>query len=376
MNTQRTKSIVIASVVAVAVTLWMLSGLIGGESPSPATGSTVRDESTGSGNPERRPRVLVQRSSARSIRREIRVSARTEPNRQVELRAETDGAVISIGAERGALVANGQLIVNLDMRDRTAQLEEAEALIVQMQLQFEAAERLRGQQFVSEAQIAEAKARLVGAEAAKTRILDDIGYTTVKAPFDAVLQDRLVEVGDFVQSGDAVAYLVDTDPMIVVGEVNEREVHSLAVGNPGTAELVGGITVEGTIRYLAPVAEESTRTFRVELAVPNPDGTLRAGMTAELKLAAEEITAHSLSSALLALADDGTVGVKAVGDDNRVNFYPAEIVGTSAEGILVTGLPTELGIISLGSGFVVEGQIVEAVVDPQAMSRSDDERPY
>ena len=374
--TPRTKSMLAAGAVTLAVALWMLSG-VGDDPPSPSTRSTLRDGEAGGGdNPERRPRVLVQRSTARAITREILVSARTEPNRQVELRAETDGAVVSIGAERGAIVANGQRIVSLDMRDRTALLEEAEALIVQMQLQYEAAERLRGQQFVSEAQIAEAKARLVGAEAVKHRILDDIGYTTVKAPFDAVLQDRSVEIGDYVQAGDAVAFLVDTDPMIVVGEVNEREVHSLAVGNTGTARLVDDTIVEGTIRYLAPVADENTRTFRVELAVPNPDGSLRAGMTADLRLAAEQITAHSLSPAALALADDGTVGVKAVDAASRVRFYPVEIVSASPEGISVTGLPQELGIISLGSGFVIEGQIVEAVSDPAAMSRSDDARPY
>lgn len=364
--------------VTLAVAIWMVSGIFGGEDPAdPATRSTVRSDGTApSDNPERRPRVLVLRSSARTVRREILVSARTEPNRQVELRAETDGTVIALGVERGASVEAGQRIVSLDMRDRAARLEEAEALIVQMQLQYEAAERLRGQQFVSEAQIAEAKARLVGAQAARQGILDDIDYTTIDAPFDAVLQDRSVEIGDYVQSGDAVAFVVDTDPMIVVGEVNEREVHSLAVGNPGTARLVDNTTVEGTIRYLAPVADENTRTFRVELAVPNPDGTLRAGMTAELKLSAEEITAHTLSASALALADDGTVGVKAADAESRVRFHPVEIVGTSPEGISVTGLPRELDIISLGQGFVVEGQLVEAVSSPEAMSQSDDARPY
>jgi multidrug efflux system membrane fusion protein len=377
-TTPRTASILVAGGVTLAVAIWMLSGMLRGEnSADPATRSTVRSDSTGaSDNPERRPRVLVQRSSARTVRREILVSARTEPNRQVELRAETDGAVIALGVERGAGVETGQRIVSLDMRDRAARLEEAEALIVQMQLQYEAAERLRGQQFVSEAQIAEAKARLVGAQAARQNILDDIDYTTIDAPFDAVLQDRSVEVGDYVQSGDAVAIVVDTDPMIVVGEVNEREVHSLAVGNPGAARLVDGTTVDGTIRYLAPVADENTRTFRVELAVPNPDGALRAGMTAELELSAEEITAHSLSASALALADDGTVGVKAVDTESRVRFHPVEIVGTSNEGISVTGLPREIDIISLGQGFVVEGQLVEAVFDPEAMSQSGDARPY
>jgi multidrug efflux system membrane fusion protein len=262
------------------------------------------------------------------------------------------------------------------MRDRAARLEEAEALIIQTQLQYEAAERLRGQQFVSEAQIAEAKARLVGAEAEKQTILDDIDYTTIEAPFDGVLQERTVEIGDYVQSGDTVAFIVDTDPMIVVGEVNEREVHSLGIGNSGSARLVDGTTVDGTIRYLAPVADESTRTFRVELAVPNPEGNLRAGITAELKLSAEEITAHTLSASALALADDGTVGVKAVDEQNRVHFHPVEIVSTSPDGILVTGLHREVGIISLGQGFVIEGQLVEAVSDPEAVSQSGDARAY
>jgi multidrug efflux system membrane fusion protein len=375
-TTPRTKSIIGAGVVVLAVALWMLSG-IGGDPASPATGSTVRETGTAANdNPERRPRVLVQRSTARTITREILVSARTEPNRQVELRVQTDGVVVALGAERGARVASGERIVGLDMRDRAAQLEEAEAFVEQTRLQYEAAERLRGQQFMSEAQIAEAKARFVGAEAAKERIIDDIEYTNISAPFEGIVQDRLVEIGDFVQSGDEVVQLVDTDPIIVVGEVNEREVHTLAVGNAGTARLVDDSTVEGTIRYLAPVADENTRTFRVELAVPNPDGNLRAGMTAELRLAAEQITAYSLSPALLALADDGTVGVKTVDAQNRVRFYPVEIVGTSPEGISVTGLPRELDIISLGQGFVMDGQIVEAVMDPAASSGSGDARPY
>jgi multidrug efflux system membrane fusion protein len=262
------------------------------------------------------------------------------------------------------------------MRDRDARLEESEALIVQMRLQYEAAERLRGQQFISEAQIAEAKARLVGAEAARKRVLDEIGYTKVTAPFAAVVQDRSVEVGDYVKSGDSIARLVDTDPMIIVGEVNEREIHELQVGGSGSAKLVNGSIVSGTIRYLSPLADDNTRTFRIELAVPNPDGALRAGMTAELRVSADQIVAHSLSAALLALADDGTVGVKAVDDDNRVRFHPVEIAGSSPEGILVTGLPGELRIISVGQGFVTEGRKVDAVLDPAALSRSADERPY
>jgi multidrug efflux system membrane fusion protein len=255
-TTSKTRSILLACGIALAVTVWMLSGL--GRAPkSDSTPSTVRNESgpgSAAGNPERRIRVMVQHLSARPITREIVVSGRTEPNREVELRAETEGAVVKLGAERGARVSKGARIAELDMRDREARLAEAEALIVQMRLQFEGAQRLQGQQFVSEAQIAEAKARLVGAEAARKKILDDIDYTTIEAPFDAVLQERPVEVGDYVKVGDTIAHLVDTDPLIVVGEVNERDVHEIAVGGKArpSSSMVGSSTARFAISLPSP----------------------------------------------------------------------------------------------------------------------------
>jgi multidrug efflux system membrane fusion protein len=123
---------------------------------------------------------------------------------------------------------------------------------------------------------------------------------------------------------------------------------------------VSGELVEGRICYLAPVAAESTRTFRLELAIPNGDGNLRAGMTAEMRLAADQITAHVLSPALLTLDDSGVVGVKSVNDRNVVEFHAVEIVGSPADGITVTGLPQELRLITVGQGFVKPGERVDA----------------
>jgi membrane fusion protein, multidrug efflux system len=369
--TNRKTSILIACGIALAVAVWMLSGL--GRTPVAVPERSALAAGDASDAPVR---VLVQDIAARQVTREVVVSGRTKPNRAIELKAETDGAVVLLGAERGSRVDQGQRIVGLDIRDRNEQLREAEALVVQRRLESEAANRLRGQQFVSEAQIAEAQARLVSAEAARERIELDIRHTSVTAPFDAVVQDRVVEIGDYVKSGDTVAYLVDIDPIVVVGEVNERDIGHLEVGSEGTARLVGGEIVEGTIRYLAPVAADSTRTYSVELAVPNPAGAIRAGLTAELRLAADVITAHALTPALLALADDGTVGVKAVDEFNRVRFYPVEIIGSSDAGVSVTGLPEQLRIITVGQGFVTEGQTVEAVLDSAALSVSENERAY
>lgn len=364
------KSGLMALGVALVVTVWMLSGLGRDDASAPLASEDGARRALPSDTESASPatRVTVEKSSARTLTREIVVSARTEPNREVEVRAETDGRIVGLGAERGRPVEADALIARLDLRDRNARLEQARALIAQRELEYEAAQRLEDERLISQVQIAEARANLVSARAALEQIELDLRHTNVAAPFDAVIDERFVEIGDYVSSGDSIARLVDTDPLIVVGEVSEREVLSIGIGSQGTARLVNGQHVEGSIRYLAPVADTNTRTFRVELAVPNPGGSLRAGMTAEMRLDAEEITAHSLSPALLTLDDEGIVGVKSVDELGRVAFHPVEIVSSSNDGVLVTGLPDELQIITVGQGFVTPGQRVEAVTDP-ALSR-------
>jgi membrane fusion protein, multidrug efflux system len=357
------KSMWMAVGLSFAAVAWMLSGLFRNSPPAAASPS-----STQVGAEALPTRVSVQVSRARTITREIVVSARTEPNRSVELRAETEGRVVALGAERGARVAAGARIVGLDMRDRQARLAEARALIDYAELQFQAARRLQQQQFVSETHIAELLSRVVAARSGLEKIELEVANTNLVAPFDAVLQERDVEIGDYVNSGDRVAQLVDTDPIIVVGEVGERQIHELAVGTPGFARLVGGAELEGRVRYVAPVAEPSTRTFRVELAVPNAEGSLRAGMTAEMRVAAERVTVHVLSPALLSLDEAGTVGVKAVDARDRVEFHPIEIVESTDAGISVGGLPDEIRLIVVGHGFVKPGELVEPVAAPPRAS--------
>lgn len=353
MNTSKRTSILLAGGVTVAVSLWMLSGL----GSSPVDFSSQADADTISGTPMRVRTELV-RSSA--VTREIVVSARTEPNRLVRLRAETDGAVVSLPVERGNTVSAGATVIELDMRDRNARLAEATSLVTQRELELQARRNLRDRDFASEVEIAEAAARLESAKAARERIQLELDNITIEAPFNGIMQERSVEIGDYVRAGDTVAEIVDIDPLIIAGDVNGKEVSELGVGSPGTAVLVNGTELQGTIRYLSPVADENTRTFRVELAVANPD-RVRAGLTAELRLSGSRLSAHDISSALLTLADDGTVGVKAVDSRNRVEFYPVEIVGASEGGILVTGLPESLRVITVGQGFVTVGQLVEPV---------------
>lgn len=356
------KSILLAVVVAILFFGWMLSGVLGNPAPTENTTETNQAEAT--------MRVSVSDSRARTTTRTISAAARTHFNRGIELRAETTGRVIAIGAERGASISQGDNVVRIDIRDRMAQLAEAEAMIRQRQLEFEAAEQLRGEQFMSPSELAGREAALESARAARERITIDIARTEISAPFDAVVYDRLVEIGDYLAPGDSVAQLIDVDPLIVVADINEREIGAISVGQTGTAFLQNGPSISGRIRYISPAASETTRSFQVEMEIPNPDGALPVGTSARLELEGESISAHEISPGLLTLADDGTIGVKIIDSDDRVRFVPVEIADSTANAALVTGLPDQARIITVGQGFVDEGQLVIPDVESPDSSRA------
>jgi multidrug efflux system membrane fusion protein len=343
--------------IAVAITLWLLSGTLGGAAGDDAGSESVT--ATAVEAPQSKVRVRTQ--TAEEVVRTIVVNGETAPARIVQVAAETDGRVSSIGAERGANVEQGGLLVRLDERDRTARLAQARATVKQREVEYQGRLRLQSQSYVSEAQLQEAIAQLEAARAELRRAELDLGYMTVRAPFDGALQSREVEVGDFVAVGDPIATFVDNRTIIVAADVSEFDARFVEVGEAAEARLATGEVVRGEIRYVAPVADASTRTFAVELEVGNRDGALRAGGTAELLIPAEVVNAHRVSPSLLTLDDAGNVGVKIINGEGAVEFVVADIALSSSNGVWLAGLPDTATIITVGQGFVSTGSLVDAI---------------
>jgi len=342
--------------IAVLVVLWLLSGQLDNSETHEQNA-----QSTTTSHKNTRSSVRVRTQSAEEVQRTIVVNGKTAPARIVELSAETDGRVVFIGAERGRNISQGELIVRLDERDRSARLAQAMATVKQREVEFEAREKLKTESYVSEAQLQEAVAALEAAKTELTRAQLDLTYMSVRAPFDGALQSRIVEIGDFVKQGDPIATFVDNRTIIVTANLSEFDARYVNVDDLAEARLATGGTVHGRIRYVAPVADEATRTFAVELEVDNGDGQLRAGGTAELRIPAESLLAHRVSPSLLTLDDAGNVGIKIINDQGRVEFVVADIALSSADGVWIAGLPTTATIITVGQGFVATGSVVNAI---------------
>jgi len=358
---------IITLAIVVGVAIWMLAGQLY-QSKSDTT--SALDAKTAP-----LPRVRTSVSSAAPMTNRLVLQGRTVAERTVQVSAETAGLVEAIAAERGATVEAGDLIVRLAKEGREAQLLEARSLRETRKVEYEAIKRLKASGYQAETELARARAALDGAEAAVELATLELSRIHIRAPIAGIINTRNVEIGDFVDRGNPVATVVDLDPIRIVGQVSERYLGQVDVGALGEVRLVDDRVVQGRVSYVGKVAANTTRTFPVEIEIPNPDGLIIEGLTAELSLPVTEVRAHRLPPSVLTLSDAGELGVKAIGEDTTVIFYPVTVLGDSPQGIWLGGLPEQLQLLTIGHEFVQAGQRVQPVPEQASVPSPADGGP-
>ena len=351
-------------------------------------------------------RVVAVASEARVIDSAVVVRGETEATRELNVMAETSGIVISDALVKGTLVTEGQLLCEIDPGTRNASLAEAkarlasaiasvpaaEAAVVQARAQLQeaqindnAASRLSEDGFASETRVASAQAAVRAAEAGVSSALSgleaaqatiesaeagvaaaqkEIDRLKVFAPFAGLLETDSAEKGELLSvnspNGAHCATVIQLDPVKLVGFVPETEVGRVTVGARAGARLADGNEVIGQVTFLSRAADETTRTFRVEITVANPELKIRDGQTAEIIIASDGKSAHLLPQSALTLNDEGTLGVRTVTEANQADFVAVSLLRDTIDGVWLAGLPETANVIIIGQEYVVPGVPVEA----------------
>lgn len=361
------RNYIAAAAVAVAFALWLLSGQLGQQAetgPAPALSESRQAMMTLQEDTPTRVRARVVRAQLQTA--DVVVRGRTEADRAVELRAQTSGRVVDLPRDQGDRVAAGDVICRIEDEERAARLQQAEERVRQNEIEFEGFSKLSERGFQSETAIATARANLATARADLEFRRIDLARTEIRAPFDGIVETRPAEIGDLLQVGSVCASVIDPDPMLLVGEVAERDVARVEPGIQATGRLITGDIVTGEVAFVAQTANPSTRTYRVEVRVPNPDLRLRGGITTEIRVPVETIRGHRIPAALLALDDRGDMGVRIVDEDDVVQFVYVDIIKDTPEGLWVAGLPELATIITVGQELVAPGETVEVSYEATA----------
>lgn len=357
-------------------------------------------------------KVLARKSSAREIDSAVILRGQTEASRQVSVQAETSSTVVSPPLRKGAVIEAGQLLCQLSPGTREAALNEARAQladaiagrteaesrvpeaqsrVIEAQARIEealvnqnAAQRLSEGGFAAATRVKSAEASLAAARAtleaarsgvtsatsglqsAEARIQSaaaavaiaekELERLEIRAPFAGLLESDTAELGSLLQPGDLCSVVIQLDPIKLVAFVPETEVERVQVGAMASAELAaGGAPITGVVSFLSRSSDPTTRTFRVEIEVPNSDFAIRDGQTAEIEISAAGSKAHLLPASALTLNADGELGLRTLDENSVVQFNRVNMLRDTINGVWLTGLPDEVDVIVLGQEFVTAG---------------------
>ena len=290
--------------------------------------------------------------------REIRISGATAADKSAVLAARSDGIVETLGVAQGDEITADTLVLKLVGADVAASVATAEVALAQATQELVVGEKLYARGGLAELELTTRRSAKAAADAALQQAQSAEDRLLLKAPFAGTVDSVDVELGEWVQSGTAITTVLSLDPIVVKAEVSERDVAFVSIGGQARVRLVSGVEMEGTIRHVAKQASVGTRTFVVEVALPNPDKSIGSGMTAEVRLFAAPVPAVTVPRSVITLSEDGLIGLRVVGPDNIAQFAPVTLLDDTASGMIVTGVPAGVRIIVAGQDLVRDGEQV------------------
>lgn len=369
----------VAILVFILAGAWVLTGefsFVGsatGQSAEPAPATETENAPSAVEERALQP-VSVAAIPAFDHARTVRVSGVTKADKRTVLTAREGGIIAEIPVRQGDPVKTGDLIARLAPEGRDAALRSAEQALEQARAEAAAREELVKRGTLPRLQLDAVMSALRQAESQVEQARSEIERLDVRAAFDGIVDAVLVEKGGPVGQGTPVANLIALNPLIGVGEINESDLATIAVGSPAQLRLVTGRTVEGSVRYISREAQAATRTFTVEVEVANPDNSIPAGMTAEVILRGTPVRATPVPRSVVTLDNDGNLGIRTVDDDDVVRFHPIDLVDDSTGALLLGGIPDNARVIVSGQNLVTDGQkVAVSEADPDLVKRLVDE---
>ena len=361
------------------------------------------------------PRISAVTVTNSAVRRSVRASGVTRPKAIVTVSAEMAGTARKVPVTEGSAVTGGDVLVALNTTTLPVRIEAAKAEIVAAETAYDTAvdqargtyeeeraaaeatlevarqrleisQKLASQNFSapveqaqlkadyenarmalaridlaknhrSDVEISQGQARLATAKSNLAVLRDQLKKSTITAPTSGWLETVSVDVGEQVGAGTPVATILNMDEVKIIVGVPQTDIAQISVGDPVSVDVAGAGKRKGTVSRIASITSSTTRTFDVEVTVPNADRTLRAGMSVEATIDVGFQPAFGMSPAHLSVAGDGSLTAK-ISEDGIVRVVTVDLVRSGVEQVFVSGLADGDTLLTFGQAFVEAGDTV------------------
>lgn len=252
-----------------------------------AAESGAQPGAAGGGRGSRDALVVVAEAGEGIVNDTLTAIGSGQAVRSVSVRTLVSGQIDEIPVRPGGRVERGDVILKLDASEEELAVERARLAVEDAQARVTRLESLVASRAASSVEAEQARNTLDTARVALRQSELELSRRTVTAPISGSLGILAVNAGDYVTSNSEITTIDDRSEILVEFFVPERFASGMEVGKEVIASAISqpGETFEGEISAVDNRVDETSRTLRVRALIPNPDDTLRAGMSFEVRVA-------------------------------------------------------------------------------------------
>ena len=294
---------------------------------------------------------------------------------EADVVAKVDGEVQAINVEEGDFVRAGQVLAQLDGDRLRLELSESEANLRKLQRDFERNKDLREKGLLSEGDFEKIQFDMEALQASYNLAKLELDYTYIRAPIDGVISERMVKLGNTIDTGAPLFRVTSLDPLVAYVYVPEREYRSIKAGQPVGIEIdaLPGERIQAAVTRVSPIVDPETGTFKITVEISDVEQRLKPGMFGRLAIVYDQ-RSNALKiprSALLEESDGTSVFVV---EDGVARRKPVK-TGYSDRGMveILDGLDDGDAIVSVGQIGLKDDSRVTVINAPEPDVNADDD---
>jgi RND family efflux transporter MFP subunit len=248
-------------------------------------GGGCTDQATEEALPEPARNVRTLELAGESITEYFEISGPVAPVSGTWLSAEESGPVVAIPVDKGEAVKKGGIVLEQERTILRAERDAARATLKMQEYNVDKVRQLYEAGKVSRIELLTAESAWSQAKSAADVASKRYERAGVSAPFEGVVSDRSVELGEMVAPGQRVARVIDPYTLKLEAYLTDSQVQWIAEGDPATVILGENRTpVGGTVSWVAFEADRMTGKFQVEIEIPNPELRYHSGVIGRARL--------------------------------------------------------------------------------------------
>jgi len=290
-------------------------------------------------------------------------TATLEAEEEAMVVAKVRGVVQELNIEEGDMVETGQVLARMEDEQLEIEAERAKATMDRLYNEFHRNKELYEKNLISAEQFENSKFEYQSQKAAYELAQLKVEYSTIRAPISGVVSQRLIKVGNMVNTDQEVFKITDFDPLLAVLHVPEHEMSKLQKGQTALiqADAVQGTTFEGEVLRISPVVNPETGTFKVTIAVEDDSNRLKPGMFGRVRIVYDTRPNALMIPKNAVMSEDGNSSVYVINDGMayRKEIQTGYVNGSNIE--VVDGLNDGETVVTIGQSSLQDSALVQIV---------------